>query len=310
MNIQFKNKIRQAIEAEITTLGSAARVADKCGLNASFISQMRSGNESTLQELHWLNAARALSVNLSGWVTVETMNGRIVRTMMDTARNHGQFIAISNCAGSGKSANSRDYRDEHKGQDVFYYCVEHANMPKNDFLQRLCKNFGIDTSGSEYMSGNRLADKVIAFLTARLNNRPLLIIDEADKLNDRALCFFISLFNAVEGGLGCVILGTENLERRIKNGVKWQKNGMDEIDSRFGRRFVTLTGFTLAEVRAICSANGLTDAAAQKRIFEECEPQSVVMAGQSMKVLRDLRPLRRKIEREIIRINAGEGAAQ
>lgn len=310
MTTAQKSSILAAIEREITSLGSAARVADKCDLNPSYISQMRNGRETEMVKTeHWMKVANALAVSLDGWKTVEIANTRGLRQMFSDAKSNALFLAVSNPAGSGKTAACRDFREANSNQAVFYYSVEHAAMGKNDFLHRLCTALGIDTKSTGYITANGLADKVIEFFVKRLATRPLLIIDEADKLNDKALCFFISLYNQVEGKMGCVILGTENLERKIKTGVKWQKNGFDEIDSRFGRKFQKLIGVTLADVRAICKANGIENAALQSKLFDECQPEPTMVGGQNLKVIRDLRPLRRKIEREMLLQQTGKEAA-
>ncbi len=306
-----QNNIRLAISNEIDLLGSAARVAEKCQLNPSYISQMRSGRVSEMvKDEHWMKVAIALGVSLDGWKMVETANTRKLRQVFNDAKSNAMFMSVSNPAGSGKTAACRDFREANAGRAVFYYAVEHAAMGKSDFLHRLCKALGIDTDSTGYLSANGLADKVIDFFVKRLDSQPLLIIDEADKLNDKAICFFISLYNQVESKMGCVILGTDNLERKITTGVKWQKNGFDEIHSRFGRKFIHLYGTTLNEVRAICNANGLTDPTKQISIFNEMEPESVMLANQSVKVIRDLRPLRRKIEREILMQTASKPAGK
>lgn len=80
--------------------------------------------------------------------------------------------------------------------------------------------------------------------------------------------------------------------------------GFDELDSRFGRKFINnLIGARLQDVEAICTANGISDKSGIKKIFDECEPANIIVQGQSIKVVEDLRRLKRVIKRELIRKN-------
>lgn len=303
-NVQ-KQQIVAAIEREIESLGSAAKVANKCDLNQAYISMMRNPNQwgnGTLKESHWSQVATALNVKATGWKVVETMNTKIVVQVLEDAKDNSLFMAISHNAGSGKTASAREFATAYKSENVFYYHVPHGETNKADFIRSLGTALGLDMSRGIYTSANGLADYIIQFFTKRLDTRPLLIVDEADKLTDKALKFFIALYNAVEGRMGCVILGTENLQRTIKSGVRGARNGFDEIDSRFGRRYITLQGVTKQEAFKICSANGLTDKTLQARIFEESEPVTTMIGGTSIKVLMDLRPLVRKVQRELLNL--------
>jgi hypothetical protein len=93
----------------------------------------------------------------------------------------------------------------------------------------------------------------------KMQEAPLLILDEADKLNDKVLYFFISLYNALEGECGLLMVATSHLELRIKRGVKGNKKGYSEIWSRLGRKCVALKGVSAADITAVCEANGVTD---------------------------------------------------
>lgn len=305
MNTTYKQAVLSAIETEIERLGSAAKVATKIGLNGAYISMMRNPlqwSNGTVKDTHWSQAATVLGVRHTGWQTVDITNTRIVQQVLQDARDSSMFMAVSHFAGSGKTAACREYAEVCGAQGVYYYHVPHGETNKVDFLKSLAQTLGIDTRGQGYMSANRLADMIIEFFAKRLDQRPLLIVDEADKLTDKAKRFFISLYNAVEGCMGCVILGTENLEKQVKAGVVHSRNGFDEIDSRFGRRFIHLVGINKAEAGAICAANGITDKTLQGQLFEECEPVQTIIEGRNVKVIKDLRPLRRKIERELLKL--------
>ena len=71
--------------------------------------------------------------------------------------------------------------------------------------------------------------------------------------------------------------------------------------SRFGRKFVHLPGCTEGDVARICQSNGINNVKQQKTIFEECEPTSTFINNQNIKVVHDIRRIRRIVERELMK---------
>ena len=115
----------------------------------------------------------------------------------------------------------------------------------------------------------------------KMQEAPLLILDEADKLSDKVLYFFISLYNALEGECGLLMVATSHLELRIRKGVKANRKGYNEIWSRVGRKCVTLKGVSAADITAVCEANGVTDPMDIEIVINDSES--------------DLRRVRRKV---------------
>lgn len=139
--------------------------------------------------------------------------------------------------------------------------------------------------------------------------KPVLLIDEGDKLSPSALRKLISLFNKTEDRLGLIISGTENLEKEIKRGVKYSKKGYDEIDSRLGRVFIHLKGATYDEVLGICKVNGIADENVAVSIWDEMEKtsketlvrnKSGKTATKMMEYVEDFRRLKRVVKRHLL----------
>ena len=111
-------------------------------------------------------------------------------------------------------------------------------------------------------------------------------MDEADKLNDNVLYFFITIYNALEDDLGTLRCGlilqaTNYLEKRINRGVKLNRKGYNEVYSRICRRFVTLGGVNERDIQMVCQANGIIRSEEVKEVIVDSE--------------KDLRRVRRKI---------------
>lgn len=296
-NIQ-KQEIIALINQEKERLGSYRGVANKAGISDATISQMVNQKWEEISDNMWLKVATAVGWKPQGWMLTEITNTKILYSVFRDAKTKSAFFAVSHRAGSGKTASAKSFAEtEYRSGVYFLQCREWG---RNGFLQNLCQELGID-SGRGYQSADDLLLKVIRFFHDRVAMEPLLIIDEADKLRPAALRALIPMYNQLEGQIGLVILGTDNLEKEIKRGVKYNIKGMDEVDSRFGRNFIHLLGASKKDVERICAANGLEEKALAAKLFAECEPRQVAHEGQYVMMIEDLRRLKRCIEREQLR---------
>lgn len=302
MNDVQRNEISSLIDREVARLGTASRVAKKCQVSDATISVIRNGKWDQVTDEMWAKVAHALNYQTSGWQIVNTLNYRLLETVMSDAKNESIWFAVSHRAGSGKTATLRHYADVNANKGVFY--IQCREWNRRDFLLAICRELGIETNLKGYVNMDTLGELIVDYFNSRRVVHPLLIIDEADKLRHPALRYLIPLYNATEGILGCVIAGTDNLETEIKRGVKYCKKGFDEIDSRFGRQFVHLIGATKADVRTICNANGITEPDMISEIWKEAGPRPIVLHGQQTSVVDDLRRLRRIIIRERIKMTS------
>lgn len=291
-------RLVKTIQEEKKRLGSYMRVATKVGVSEATISQMINGNWDNIKDTMWQKVATQLGMNAKHWHIAETLSFKQITNYVKATKERSLFMAISCKAGSGKTATLKTFAEQNKGQSVFY--LQAREWSKRDFLMELCRILGVDT-GKGYTSVDKLGLKAIDFLSNRKGKNPLLIIDEADKLKPSALRWFITLYNELEDEIGVIIAGTENLEKTIKRGVKYNKLGFDEIDSRFGRKFISdIVGARLTDVEMICQANGITDKDLIKSIFQELKPKEITTAGGIAEFIDDLRRLKRIIQRELL----------
>lgn len=88
-------------------------------------------------------------------------------------------------------------------------------------------------------------------------------------MTDSVFSYFISIYNRLENKSGIVFLSTDYIKRRVENGLRYNKKGYKEINSRIGRKFFDVNVATEQDIYAICQANGLTDLAEIKRVQRE-----------------------------------------
>ncbi|RWW91837.1 ATP-binding protein [Flavobacterium cerinum] len=294
-NVQ-KNEIVTAIQREIKALGSANKVSVKCEISNATISNMVNENWDLIKIEMWLKVAGKLGVQFSGWQIAETTNFKMMNHVLTDAKNASLFIPVSEKAGAGKTAAIEVFTQANSDS---VYRIRANEWAKREFLTALALSLGIEIPKG-VISVYQLGNKIIEFFKERAFQKPLLIIDEADKLKAPALRWLIAFFNELEDIVGVVISGTENLEKEIVKGVKMQAKGYDEIASRFGRNFVHLIGSTMKDVELICQANGIDNKDTITKIFNECNPVPMIVNKQSFKVVKDMRRVKRVIKRELL----------
>lgn len=293
-----KQQIADLLAGCVDHLGGQRAAATFVGVSPATVSNMLVPDKwDVISEEMWRKVSSKLDNERDDtWVTIPGMyNTRVLKTTFDDARRNKMYIGVSHDAGSGKTEASRQYAAAHRGQAV--YLIRCREWRRRNFLLHLCRTLGIETP-RRYATADDLLELIVDFFLVRADRHPLLIIDEADKLDAAALRVLIPLYNETEGRMGVVVMGTENLRRTIKNGVTYSKKGYDEIDSRFGRKYVTLYGATRADVNAICTANGIDDKTIQSRIWQSLEPVERVIGSQTTKMVTDLRRLKRVVMHE------------
>lgn len=307
-NVQ-KIEIVDAIDRAKTVYESYNKVADVCGVSSATISNMRNGVEHPekwvlIKTQKWQDVAKALNVNLSGWQIAETMDLRMMRQVLQTAKDKSLFQIVAHPAGGGKTTGADVFLAE-KPENCYY--IKCRKWGERELLLNLLQVLGIKKP-TGVVSLDDLRVMVINFFVGRLHVKPLLIIDQSNSLRKSGKGFLIDLFNEVEDLMGVVLLGTEALQKDLEKGVRLGWTGYDEILSRFGRVFIQLIGATEKCVAAMCEVNGVTSKRAHKEIFDECNPvvkQIEVKKGekQNIAVVADKRRVKRRIQKELLKQN-------
>lgn len=291
-----KSEIVNLIGIEKERLGSNAKVARKCGISEGTISQMVNKNWDLIADTMWQKVASELGYRPQGWQIVETRTMRSMWGMVQNAKRESMFLALTDDAGFGKSTGLKAFASQYYNESVFY--VECREWAKREFLMNLAKHIGAEVSDS--VTNDALLLSISAFFNARRNQRPLLILDQANSLKAAALRTLITLFNQCEDVLGVVIAGTPHLEKMMLADARRDRPGGKELLSRFGRKMIRLMAANEGDVTAICQANGVTNGTIIKKIFKECEPVSRMVGNHSEMVVEDLRRVKRCVQRELL----------
>ncbi len=264
MNISQKLQIKNELISYVELKGSQNNAAKTLkGISSATISQMLNDNWELISDEMWRSLKTQISSTSDNWELVEIRDYKILQTIIHDSQYGKMVFAITGDAGTGKTATVKNYANNNK-QTYLLLCNEYWN--RKYFLSELASKIGVDTGG---LTVAEMMGEIVLSLKKQQN--PIIILDEADKLKDQVLQFFITLYNELEDNAGIILLATNHLKKRIERGVNLNKRGYKEIYSRIGRNFIKLKGVGYSDVLNICVANGIEDKNQIKEIFENCE---------------------------------------
>lgn len=259
-----KVQVVEVLERYVAQKGSQNKVANEMnGVSAATLSQIRNHNWENIADDMWRRVSAFLGIGTNEWKFAPTTNSKTLLKIFSESQNFALVMAVTANAGHGKTESAKQYESENG--NVFRMSCN-GYWDQKWFLSELLQKMGKDADG---MTMNEMMKKVVQNLKSIAN--PLVILDEADKLDDKVLLFFITLYNELEDHAGIVLMATHFLEKRIRRGVATQKKGYKEIYSRVGLRFIELEPTSYADVKSVCEANEITDEQAIRAISKDCD---------------------------------------
>ncbi len=262
------NVTKQQIAADLrkyvdNMAGGSANKASKLlnKVSNAYVSMMLAGKWESISDDAWRNVQKQVCNVQGEWMLVETAaSGRLSKLIAEAAQ-HANTFGIVGDAGTGKTFTAK----KHASQNIFLVCCnEYYN--RKTFLAELLQKMGKDGGG---YTVSEMMQTVVATLLKL--DKPAIILDEADKLSDQVLYFFISLYNQLYGKCGLILMATDHLEKRVDKGIRLNKKGYKEIYSRLGRKFIPLPAPNRSDVTNVAKANGITSEEKIAEIFNKCD---------------------------------------
>lgn len=264
MTTADKKQIEKLFKEKAENMGlSMERAAIAAGTKGSTISQVFNDKYGANDEAIYKLLARWVDLRNSGWQSASTVNQRMMFGLLEDAQQHSHVYAITGMAGCGKTFNIKRYVETHRNAFTLQ-CNEYWN--RKQFLRELLTQMGRDAGG---MTVPELLDAAIAHIYTL--DTPIIILDEADKLSDQVLYFFITLYNKLEDQCGLILAATEYLNKRLRRGLDGNRRGYTEIWSRIGRRPKELVFTKPKDVAEICFMNGIRNPEEIQAITNESE---------------------------------------
>ena len=259
-----KEMIRVRLGEYCEMKGSQKRAATSLvGVSPATVTQIVTGKWELINEKMWRSIAAQIGVKQTRWNIVETRNYKALSEIFADAQENALVLAVCGEAGTGKSLTAAHYGAENPNVYVLA-CSEYWN--RKTFLRELLRVMGKNPAGDTV---GDMVDDVVMELKRREN--PLIILDEADKLSDQVMFFFITFYNKLEDYCGIVLMATDYLEKKVRRGLRLNKKGYKEIYSRIGRRFVAMPGLSATDISDVCRANGVERLREIDTVKKDCE---------------------------------------
>ena len=259
-----KQAIAERLQAYVESKESQNKAAKTLkGVSPATVSQVLNGNWELISEDMWRTIATQIGYDARKWVVVETEGYDSMYEVLSDAQENALVFAVIGDAGCGKSQAIKVYGERNRNT-LILSCSEYWN--RKQFLVELLRSLGVDASGCTVVD-------MVADAVHQLKRREgvLLVLDEADKLSDQILYFFITLYNQLEDHIGIVLCATQHLEKRITKGVRNNRKGYREIYSRIARKFVQIPAVNASDIAAVCMANGITDKKTINEIVDDSD---------------------------------------
>ena len=257
LTTEMKEQVRSALIAYRSNYPTLNRAAE----SSATVSQLCNGKYELISDEMFVRIASQIGFAFDSWNLHEGKTFKEITFTLSDAQAYKNVTWIVGDAGCGKTTAAIEYRRTHR--NVFYIlCSE--DMRRSDFVREIAKQVGAPTDTTNLRDMLENAISMISFL-----GNPLLVFDEGDKLTDSVFNYFISIYNRLEGHSGIVFLSTDYIKRRMEAGLRYNKKGYKEINSRIGRRFFDVSPTEQNDIYAICQANNLTDPADIEEVLKD-----------------------------------------
>lgn len=266
MEANQKELILGGLEKFVKTAGSQNKAAAQLGIAAATVSAILNRKWDSIGESMWIGIASKIGMQrdvATGWtISRHTQTYRTIAYVLNDAQENSMAYWLTGEAGSGKTTTARDYVANHTNAFYIQCCTD---MKRTHFVNAVAAAVGLkSTAHYPY----EIWEDITTMLNT-LEQPPLLIFDEADKLSDSVFQYFIDLYNKTYGMCGIVWMSTDSIKVRFDRGLKWSKTGYKEIYSRIGQKFNDLPAANVADVVKVCEANGVTDEKDVSEIIEQ-----------------------------------------
>lgn len=252
MDNSTKVQIVSQLKEYVITAGSMGKAAVSLGISKATVSNLVAGKWEKMSEgLFRTVESKTATPEFRGWQHAETKTYTVFTETFRDAQINQKVHIVTNFPGSGKTYTVERYKT--LNEEVFFVKCTRLTTSR-DFLTMLAKSMGL--SNLEY-GLSKMFDQIVTAL--RKMDNPLILVDEIEKTKGHDIfMLFIDLYNEVYRTAGIVLLGTPELEKRIKNRMD-RIVGYNEVYSRGGGKVIAVVKTSKNDAKLVCKANGITD---------------------------------------------------
>lgn len=245
-----KQRVADSLRNFCARVGGQNKAANMLsGVSSATISQALNGKWEMISDDMWRKIEAQTKPTVQADIRVAvTSQYRDMYDYITMAQTDSCVHTIVGDAGCGKTTAINEYK-RNNSNVIAVSCA--SFWTKKNFLREIMKAAGIEYNGGDiYELENDIVTRISKM------DKPVLILDEIDKLSDTVLYFYITFYNKLIGKCGIVCCSTQHLIKRLERGVKLGRLGYQEIRSRMGD-IAHLDKVNGNDIAKVCVANGV-----------------------------------------------------
>ncbi|NDC43288.1 MAG: hypothetical protein EBZ77_17360, partial [Chitinophagia bacterium] len=244
MTKEQQQQITGALQRYIRRFPSLEEAASRLnGVSVPLLHQVKNKMIPDLSAAAWRQVAAQVGFYCGDWRLADTCTHLLLRTLFTDARYHRRCCSITGGPGTGKTSAAFYYLKRHPG--VCYLAATTAHN-RRTFMEDLCIAAGA-TPGADL---NETWHNCLTALTDP--NAPLLLIDDAHKLKDRAFTALTDVVEHLYNRCGIVLMGQKQLAARFGH-----LEACRQLHLLLRNQQYTAPAPNSNDIRLICRINGL-----------------------------------------------------
>jgi DNA transposition AAA+ family ATPase len=254
-NLPEKSEIKNAINGYCQNKSiSRNELAVQAGVSGATLSNIVNDKWTNIDDRMWLKIWNHVRTSPVAKLFNTADYNDIIALCSEAKENH-YMSGLTADYGMGKTTALKSFSRQ---ENVFYVYYD-INMKPRHFFYELGRQLGYDYDANVYDQVKRACE------TLNTLNNPLIIIDEASKLNDKMLMTLHVVRDKTINNCGMVLAGMPYFKTNLVKFANKQKVGISEFLSRI-MIWHELTGLSGNEVEQICNSYGISDAKAITRL--------------------------------------------
>jgi DNA transposition AAA+ family ATPase len=243
-NIELKKAINDYCQKKEI---SKNELSAQTGINSAYLSKIENEKFDEISNEVLTKARSAISL-LTVSDVFETRDLISIFGQCERTRKHKLMTGLIADTGMGKTTALRAYSVR---KNVFFVTVDKTMNAKSLFVSIL-KTMGISFDGNIYDVMVKIADEL-----NRIES-PLLIIDEAGKMNHSTMLYLHDLREYTKTNCGILLSGMPYFKKNLEKFSEKQKEGCAEFLRRINV-WHELKGLSRKEIDVICSETGIAE---------------------------------------------------